>query len=85
MTTDCPVKPIVDPSGSAIEKTGAIAVWEVHVAVEVGEYLAFEPGLRIVALVSPILAGVALSHFCPTERVWATLYLVSFWALGMMF
>ena len=85
MTADCLVKPVVDPSGSVIEKTGVTAVWEVHVAGEVGEYLAFELGLPIVALASPILAGVALSHFCPTERVWATLYLVSFWALGMMF
>ena len=69
MTTDCPVRPIVDPSGSAIEKTGVTAVWEFHVAVEVGEYLAFEPELPIVALASPILAEVALSHFCPAERV----------------
>ena len=44
-------------------------MWEFHVAVEVGEYLAFEPELPIVALASPILAEVALSHFCPAERV----------------
>ena len=69
MTTDCPVRPIVDPSGSVIEKKGVTAAGEFCVAVVEGEYSAFEPELLIVALASPILAEVALSHFCPAERV----------------
>ena len=78
MTTDCPVKPIVDPSGSAIEKTGVTAVWEVHVAVEVGEYLAFELELSIVAQVNQELYDVSLKCLCLTALVWATPCLVSF-------
>ena len=69
MTIDCPVRPIVDPSGWVIERKGVIAVEEFPVAVGEGEYSAFEPELLIVALVSPTLAEVALSHFCPTELV----------------
>ena len=33
------------------------------------------------ALVNQVWVDEALSHFCPIEPVWATLCLVSFWAL----
>ena len=63
------MRSIVDPSGSGIEKKEVTAAGDFHVAVVEGEYLAFEPELLIVALASPILAEVALSHFCPAEQV----------------
>ena len=57
---------------------------ELHVAGVEEECSVFEPESWIAALVSPILADGVLIHFCLTERVWATLCLVSFWALGTM-
>ena len=61
--------PIVDLLESVIVMKEVIATGEFHVTVVEGEYSVFEPELLIVALVSPTLAEVALSHFCPTELV----------------
>ena len=70
--------PVVDPSGSATERREVTAAGEFRVAVEVGEYLVFEPESLIVAQANQEWYDVSLNCLCLTALVWATLCLVSF-------
>ena len=80
-----PVRPIVDLSGSAIEKKEEIVMAEVHVMEEEEEDSVFGLVSLIVALVSPISACVYLKILSRVALEWVALSLASFWALGMMF
>ena len=77
--------PVVDPSGSATGRKEVTAAREFRVAVEVGEYSAFESELSIVAQANQEWYDVSLNCLCLNALVWATLCLVSFWALGKKF